>query len=72
MTVNDLITALQSYARVSPQNGSADVVLRGSDGETCFHIDSALNGEGLPGQHYLIFVPQERGSFKMREAMKLN
>lgn len=72
MTVNDLITSLQDYARSSPPNGSAEVVLRGLDNETCSHIYSALDGKGLPGQHFLVLVPDVVSAFKMKEAMKVD
>lgn len=71
MTVNDLIKALKTYARTSPENGFAEVVLRDVDGETLFHFGKALDGHGMPGQHFLIFVPQPQNSFKMKEAMKI-
>lgn len=70
--MNDLIASLQDYARSAPINGAAEVVLRAPDGETCSHIYSALDGKGLPNQHFLVFVPDVVATFKMREAMKVN
>lgn len=71
MTVNDLIAALSNYVRSGPANGSAEVVLRAPDGETCSNIYSALDGKGMPGQHFLVIVPGA-ASFKMKDSMQVN
>lgn len=72
MTVIELIKHLQTYAKVSPENGMAQVFLRGSDEESCHEIVRALDGKGMPGQHFMIFVPKNVPTFKMLDAMKIS
>lgn len=72
LTVSDFISALQSYAKSAPAAGAAQIVLRSPDGETCFPHFSALNGDGVPGQNFLVLAPMHFGNFRMVEAMKIN
>lgn len=66
MNVIDLITHLSSYAAKSPENGKADVKIQFFD-DVCYGILGANDARGMPGQHFLIIVPDVKERIGVRE-----
>lgn len=56
MNVIDLIEHLAKFAKESPQNGHATVMLQGFD-DMVYGIAGANNAKGMYGEHFLIIVP---------------
>lgn len=66
-TVNELIKALHNFSWAKPGNGSAQVMIRNTDG-VCFEFGEATHATGNPTQNFLVMVPNEKGlRFKIKE-----
>lgn len=59
MNVRDLIEHLTAYAKKSPENQMATVMLQSFD-EQCYGIAGANDAKGMYNQHLLIIVPDLR------------
>lgn len=59
MKVQDLIDHLTTYAKKSPENPAATVMLQFFD-EQCYGIIGANDAKGMYNQHFLIIVPDLR------------
>lgn len=56
MNVIDLIEHLIAFAKASPENSHATVMIQSFD-EMCYGIAGANNAKGMYGEHFLIVVP---------------
>lgn len=61
MRVSELISQLVNYSTRSPENESAEVRITSPDGVT-YGIAGANDARGIPGQHFLIFLPDLAGT----------
>ena len=60
ITVADLINKLSLYASQSPENGAAEVRLKQAGTDYVFEVAGANDARGIvPGQHFLIILPDE-------------
>lgn len=66
MNVKDLIEKLTMYATQSPENGKAEVMLQYFD-DMVYGILGANDAKGMPGQHFLIVVPDSKDRIGVRE-----
>lgn len=71
ITVSELIAKLSMYASQSPENGNAEIMMQ-YDHDVCFEFDRADDTRGMvPGEHFLIFVPNVLGKrIKVREIIR--
>lgn len=70
MNAQEFLNNLAAYIAKSPENAHAEIMLR-FDGDVCIEFGKADDCRGLPGQHYLVFVPNFQGvRFGVRELKK--
>ncbi len=56
ITAAELLAHLQHYITQSPENGQAQIMLKCAD-DLCYPFAMANDARGMPGQHFLVFVP---------------
>lgn len=65
MNVRDLIEHLQTYAKKSPENQAATVMLQFFD-DQCYGIMGANDAKGMYKQHLLLIVPDLQDKIGVR------